>query len=380
MDTELDHLLEADVIEVAHGPTPWTSPIVVVPKQDGNVRLCVDMRRANEAIIRERHPIPTVDEVVAELSNSKHFSKLDLRKGYHQIELHEESRPITTFVTHKGLFRYKRLMFGISSAPEMYQHIIQQVLQGCQGATNISDDTIVHGLTRKELDDRLHAVLKRLTERGLTINAEKCQFDMDRLKFMGHIISKDGISPAEDKIAAIKAAREPQNATEVRSFLYRLGEFCAKFIPNLATVADPLRQCTHTDKDFQWGKDQAAAFRELKQTLSQASTLALFDKTAHTTVVADASPVGLGAVLLQTQHGTHKPISYASRSLTDVERRYLQTEKEALALVWACERFNLYLIGRPFDLVTDHKPLETIYSPRSKPSARIERWVLRLQP
>lgn len=251
VEEELNHLLEADVIEPAHGPTPWTSPVVVVPKPNGDVRLCVDMRRVNEAIIRERHPIPTVDEVVAELSHSKHFSKLDLRKGYHQIELHEESRPITTFVTHRGLFRYKRLMFGISSAPEMYHHIIQQVLQGCQGATNISDDIIVHGQTQQEHDERLHAVLKRLTERGLTINEEKCQFDMDRLKFMGHVISKEAISSAEDKIAAIKAAREPQTATEVRSFL-GLVNFCARFIPNLATVADALRQCRRTDKEFQW--------------------------------------------------------------------------------------------------------------------------------
>ena len=184
VEREIENLLEADVIEPAQGPTPWISPVVVVPKPNGDVRLCVDMRRANEAVVRERHPIPTIDEVLHELSHSKHFSKLDLRKGYHQIELSEDSKPITTFITHKGLFRYKRLMFGISSAPESYQHIIQQVLLGCEGAANISDNIIVHGKTKDEHDRRLEQVVKRLEERGLTVNPAKCEFNLDRRKFM----------------------------------------------------------------------------------------------------------------------------------------------------------------------------------------------------
>ena len=379
VEAELNHLLEADVIEEVQGPTSWISPVVVIPKKGGQVRICVDMRRANEAVIRERHPIPTVDEVVEELRHSKHFSRLDLKKGFHQVELDETSRPITTFVTHKGLFRYKRLMFGVSSAPEAYQRIIQQTLSGCEGTTNISDDILVHGVSKAEHDLRLRAVLDRIRDRGLTLNAEKCDFDMDKLKFMGHVISKEGISPADDKVASIMATRDPKTATEVRSFL-GIVNFCAKFIPDLATIADPLRKCARANQSFVWTKTEAEAFATIKNRLRDATALAVFDRTAHTSVVADASPVGLGAVLWQEQDGIKKPISYASRSLTDVERRYSQTEKEALGLVWACERFNLYLAGRKFDLITDHRPLQTIYGPRSKPSARIERWVLRLQP
>ena len=155
------------------GPTPWVSPVVVVPKQNDEIRLFVDMRRANEAIIRERYQIPTVDEVLHNLNQSTVFSKLDLKWGYHQLELHPDSRSITTFRTHCGLYQYKGLMFGINSAQEVYQHVIQQTLQGCEGVNNISDDIIVHGRITEEHNKRLQQVLERLKEKNLTLNAEK---------------------------------------------------------------------------------------------------------------------------------------------------------------------------------------------------------------
>ena len=184
-------------------------------------------------------------------------------------------------------------------------------------------------------------------------------------------MSREGIAPTPGKVTAINAARAPENASEVRSFL-GLVSFCSKFLPDLATMAEPLRQCTRASETFRWGCEPAAAFQKLKIMMSQAQTLAIFDKGTETTVVADASPVGLGAVLVQNQAGVARVIGYASRSLSSVEKRYSQTEKEALALVWTCERFGLYLLGRKSRLVTDHKPLEVIYGRKSKPSARIE--------
>ena len=172
---KVEELVNMDIIEPVEGLTPWVSPVVVVPKQNDEIRLCVDMRRANEAIIRERYPIPTVDEVLQSLNQSTVFSKLDLKWGYHQLELHPDSRSITTFITHCGLFQYKRLMFGISSAPEVYQHVIQLALSDCEGVANISDDIIVHGKTTKEHDERLKRVLEKLKEKNLTLNAEKCK-------------------------------------------------------------------------------------------------------------------------------------------------------------------------------------------------------------
>ena len=149
---KLDELQRLDIIEPVTGPTPWVSPLVVVPKPNGEVRICVDMRWVNTAVIRERYPIPTVEEILQHLTGACVFSKLDLRWGYHQIELDEQSRHYTTFATHTGLYRYKRLMFGVSAAPEIYQHVIQQSLQGCPGMPNISDDIIVFGKTQQEHD------------------------------------------------------------------------------------------------------------------------------------------------------------------------------------------------------------------------------------
>ena len=167
---KIEELVAMDIIEPVEGPTPWVSPVVVVPKQNDEIRLCVDMRRANEAIIRERYPIPPVDEVLQSPNQSTVFSKLDLKWGYHQLELHPDSRSITTFTTHCGLYQYKRLMFGISSAPEVYQHVIQQSLQGCEGVANISDDIIIHGKNTEEHDRRLQRVLERLKEKNMYVH------------------------------------------------------------------------------------------------------------------------------------------------------------------------------------------------------------------
>jgi hypothetical protein len=379
LEAKIDELLADDIIERVEGPTPWVSPLVIIPKPSGDIRVCVDMRQANTAVIRERHPIPTVDEVLHRMNSSKVFSKIDLRAGFHQIELEEESRSVTTFTCHLGIFRYKRLMFGISSAPELFQHIVQQVLADCEGVENISDDLIVHGDGDAEHDKRLTCVIETLMKNGLTVNLEKCLIRLPELEYMGHVLSGDGITPTQDRVRAVAEARKPQSASEVRSFM-GLVNFSARFIPNLATVAEPLRKLTRQSEPFEWGQAQDVAFQKLKDELSKADRLAHFVTTAETEIVVDASPFGLGAMLVQTQNDSKRVICYASRSLTGVERRYSQTEKEALGIVWACERFHQYLYGIHFEIATDHKPLVFIYSPKSKPSARIERWVLRLQP
>ena len=371
VDQKLDELLKEDIIEeVPSGPTEWVSPLVVVPKPDGDIRICVDMRKANEAIERERHPIPTIEEVLHDLNGSTVFSKLDLKWGFHQVELNAESRRITIFITHRGLFQYKRLMFGIISAPEKYQKIVKDALIGCKGVANIADDLIIHGCGIQEHDQNLLAVLRHLRECGLTLNEKKCQFRLPKLTFFAHDLSSKGISPSEEKVSAIQSAKPPQSTAEVRSFL-GLVQYCAKFLPDFAQVAEPLRMLTRKDQQFIWGDAQQRSFQKLKDLLTRAETLAYFKNECKTRIVADAGPTGIGAVLTQLQDGMLSVISYASR--------YSQTEKEGLALIWACERFQLYVFGREFELETDHKPLQYIYNKTSRPSARIEQWFLRLQ-
>ncbi|XP_062578034.1 uncharacterized protein K02A2.6-like [Saccostrea cucullata] len=375
---QLDELESQDIIERVNDPTPWVSPVIIVPKPNGDIRLCVDMRQANAAIIRERHPIPTVDDILYMVNGSQVFSKLDLRSGYHQIELEELSREITTFVTYKGLYRYKRLMFGISSAPEKYQQVISQVFHDCEGVQNISDDIVIYGRDKAEHDERLRKALQRLKDKGLTLNLNKCEFRMNKITFMGHVLSKNGIGPTSERIKSLLNAKEPTNGSEVKSFL-GLVNFSARYIPNLATVAEPLRRLTKKNVKFVWSAEQKKSFDTLKSCLSNVKTLGHYRLDAEKTqLVTDASNVGLGAVLLQVNKGETRVISYASRTLSAAERNYSTIEKEALAVVWACEKFHIYLYGVDFELVTDHKPLEVIYGRKSRPNARIERWLLKL--
>ena len=302
--------------------------MVIAPKASGDIRLSVDMRKANAAIICERIPIPTVDEVLENLNGSAVFSKLDLCLGFHQIELVEDSRDIITFATHDGLFRYKRLSFGVNSAPEKYQQIVRQVVSDINGVQNIANDLIVHGKNNEEHDRNLHRVLQQLQEKNLTLNPQKCQFRMDKVVFMGLLVSKYGIGPTEEKVLAVLESSRPATPTEVRSFLGMVG-FSARFIPNFATIAEPLQAISRQGVPFVWGSEQEASFQELKQQLATCSVpvLAYFDKEAHTRVIADASPVGLGAVLVQEKNGVGRAICYASRSLSSVERTVRQKRK-----------------------------------------------------
>ena len=381
--TELE---KQDIIEKVpeNEATPWVSPIVAVPKKDGQVRICVDMRLANEAIRRVRHPIPTVNDISFALNGAKFFSKLDLSQAYHQLELHEQSRYVTTFSTHVGLYRYKRLNYGTNAAAEIFQYTLQTALQGLEGVKNIADDIIVFGSTRAEHDANLDKCLQRLAIKGLRLNQSKCDFLRSTLSFFGQVFSEDGTRPDPQRVVDLLNAPQPSNAHDVRSLL-GMANYSSKYIRDFATLTAPLRELTKKDVRFEWTQKHQAAFEKLKTTLATAPCMSYFDKTKETFVVVDASPVGISAILSQKPRNcdttNQQIIAYASRALTDTEKRYSQTEKEALAIVWAVEHFHLFLFGSEFTLVTDHKPLEIIYGQRTaKTSARIERWVLRLQP
>jgi len=374
VEDKIRELEKADIIERAEGPTPWVSPIVVTPKPNG-IRICVDMREANKAISRERHIIPTIDDIMADLNGCTVFSKIDLNQGYHQLLLHPDSRYITTFSTHVGLWRYKRLNFGLTCAAEIFQKKVSDVLHGIPGVRNISDDIYVGGRGTEEHDVRLRQVLERLQINQLTINKEKCAFRVPKMTFFGNVFSKYGISPDPNKVKAIKDAAAPANASEVRSLLSSVA-FCSRFIANFATITYPLRRLTHKDVLWQWGEAEQNALEKLKEAISDDTVLGYFDPQKTTCLYVDASPFGLGAVLTQDK----TVLYYASRALTDTERRYSQIEREALAIRWAIRRFHLYLYGSKFRVVTDHKPLLPLFNnTSSKPPARIEKWIIELQ-
>ena len=375
VETELERLEKLDVIEKVKGPTPWVSPVVIVPKKTKGVRVCIDMREANKAIGREKHPMPTVDDLIADLNSSTVFSKLDLTNAYHQLELEESSRYITTFTTHVGLRRYKRLLFGVNAASEIFQKIISDLLSDIPGARNLSDDIIIHGKNQADHDKSLKKTLQRLQEKGAKLNKEKCIFSVNKLTFFGHVFSDKGVSADPEKVKTIINTEPLKNVGQVRSFL-GMTQYVARFIPQYATLTEPLRRLTKQDAVWKWTEVEQQAFDKLKQTLTGANVMAYFDSEKPTEIIVDASPVGLGAIF--TQNG--KIISYASRALTDVEQRYSQTDREMLAVVYGVEHFHLYLFGSTFTVVTDHKPLLGIWKSQKPATARIERWRLRLMP
>lgn len=385
INKKLDELIKLDIIEEVNGPSEWVSPIVPVLKENGDVRICIDMRKANTAIQRENYPLPTIDSLLSKFRKAKFFSRLDIKNAFYQVEISPKSRYITTFISSKGLYRYKRLLFGINAAPEMFQKILERMLLLCDGTVNFIDDILIYGCNEDEHDQRVKFTLNILKENNVLLNKEKCIFKIKTVTFLGHTLSPKGIRPLESYIGVVKSFRTPENVDEVHSFL-GLINFVGKWIPNLATLTEPLRKLLrlklskNTDISKYWGDIQTESFKKLKEGLSNIKTLGYYDPSDRTQVIADASPVGLGAVLVQFDKEGPRIIAYGNKSLTDVEKRYCQTEKEALAIVWAVEHFKMYLYGKDtFELITDHKPLETIFGPRSRPCARIERWVLRLQ-
>lgn len=373
---QLEDLLAKDIIEEVDEPSPWISALVPVIKNCGDLRLCVDLRRLNDCIEREHHPLPLFEEILPSLSNANVFSVLDIKSAYHQCELDEGSRPMTTFITTFGRFRYKRLVFGVSCAPEKFQKVMESILSQCKNVICYIDDMLVYGKDESEHDHCLAEVMKVLKKRKVMLNSEKCKLKQREVTFLGHKLSGKGIEPLESKVLAIKQFRPPKTKEETRSFL-GLSCYVGRFIPDLATLTDPLRQLIRKDVDFEWSAIQQEAFERIKTTVF--SCLGYFNPKRRTRLIADASPVGLGAVLIQFDGNEPVVISYAAKSLTDPEKRYCQPEREALALVWGVERFRYYLLGIDFEVETDHKTLETIFATKNTASARIERWALRIQ-
>ena len=316
VSAELEKLEQQGIIEKVDGPTPWISPLVVIPKKNGEIRLCVDMRMPNKAICRKRHPTPTIDDLIHSFNGATVFSKLDLRSGYHQLSLAPESRYITTFATHGGLRRYKRLNFGTNSASEIFQHLVSELIRDIPGALNISDDIAVFGKTQEAHDKALEAIFQVFSDKGLTLNKQKCEFNKGSITFFGFVFSAKGISPDPNKVKAIHDAKPPTSATGVRSFL-GMATYCAKFIPNFSDITMPLRELTKKNTPFQWTEQHCKSFQEIKDVLTSNTVMAYFDGNKQTEVITDASPWGLSAILSQHTAGSddRKIVAYVNRYL-----------------------------------------------------------------
>lgn len=376
---EIGRMVQQGVISPIDEPTEWCAPMVVTPKPNGKVRVCVDLSVLNNYVQRENHPLPSVDHTLGKLAGSNHFSKLDANSGFWQIKLAEQSRKLTTFITPWGRYHFNVLPYGISSGSEKFQKSMNQILEGLEGVQCNIDDVLVHASTQSEHDVILDKVLQRLSAAGVTLNAAKCEFNTKCIRFLGHIISPQGIRPDPDKVSAVVDMPPPKNIQEVRTFLGMVNHL-GKFTEHLADKTKPIRDLAKKETAWYWGLAQQQAFDKVKNTLANAPILSLYDPNKETKISADASSYGLGAVLLQLHDDTWKPVTYVSRALTPTECRYAQIEKEALALVWACERCSDYIIGKSIRAETDHKPLVPLLSKHSLADTppRIQRLRMRL--
>ena len=357
---ELNRLQNDGIISPVTEPTDWCAGMVVVPKKDSSVRICVDFTHLNHSVRREKHHLPSVDEILGQLSGGKIFSKVDAKSGFHQIELAEKSKLLTTFITPFGRFCFNRLPFGISSAPEHFFRRMTEILVGMEGVVCEMDDILIFGSNQLEHDSRVHKVLNTLKKNKLTLNAEKCEFSKKRVKFLGHILDGYGVHADPEKVAAIRNMETPKNVSDIRRFLGMVNQL-GKFSSDIAEHSKPLRELLLKKNLWCWTAMQQKSFDNIKDICCSQKILAFYDPNLETIVSSDASSYGMGSVLLQKQKDEKwRPVMFASRVLSETEQRYAQIEKESLAVTWSCEKFAYYLVGKHFTIHTDHKPLVSL--------------------
>ncbi|KAJ8332549.1 hypothetical protein SKAU_G00423380 [Synaphobranchus kaupii] len=291
-----------------------------------------------------------------------------------------DSRNLTAFVSHAGVFRYARMPFGLSSAPSCFQKIMSTIFTGIPGVVIYLDDIVVHGPTPALHDEHLHQVLSVLAKHNLTLNEEKCVFSVAAVEFVGFRLTAEGLSPLHSNVDAVQRLPEPTCPAQVASFL-GMTAYYLRFLPQYSTTTAPLRELLKKDVPWVWTRACSTAVRQLKAQLTSPPVLAHFDLSSPTILTCDASNIAVGAVLSQLHRGTERPIAFASRALSPAEQKYSVGEREALVCVWACERWHMYVYGRPFTLRTDHQALTALLatSGTGHRPLRIHRWSERLQ-
>ena len=362
------HLKEMlDIGAIRRSNSPWASPVVLVRKKDGSLRFCIDLRKLNARTVKDAYSLPRIEDALDSLNGACIFTSLDLKSGYWQVELDEESIPLTAFtVGPLGFYECVRMPFGLTNAPATFQRL----MESCLGELHLDwciiylDDIIIFSKNPDDHITRLEGVFEKLAKAGLKLKPSKCEFFHSSLKYLGHIVSKEGIATDPRKIEAFRNWPRPKTVTDVRSFT-GFTNYYRKFIKGYAKIARPLHELTSGDNakrknhKVDWNIRCNDSFEALKSICSECPVLAYADYTKPFVLHTDASTTGLRVVLYQKQEdGKERVIAYASRTLNKSERNYDAHKLEFLALKWAIiDRFHEYLYGATFDVYTDNNPL-----------------------
>ena len=372
---ELEKMEENGIIKKVTQATEWVSSMVAAEKKNTDeLRICIDPRDLNQALMRPHHALKTVDDILSDVSGAKVFSKLDAKSGFWHIRLDEKSSYYTTFNTPYGRYRFIKMPYGITSGSEVFQHAMEQLMEGYP-CKIIVDDIIVYGKTREEHDRNLEQVMQRLQEINLHLNIKKCEFRVNSISFVGNVFTADGLQVDPEKVKAIREMPTPTCKQDVQRFL-GMTNYLARYIEHHSDKTRALRSLTHNNVPFIWDANHEKEFNELKHDISSTPTLAYYDVSKPVTLTCDASKQGLGAACLQNG----QPVAFASRVLAPNEQKWAQIEKELLAIVFACKKFNDYIYGKEVIIESDHKPLETIFKKQlEKAPARLQNMLLKLQ-
>jgi hypothetical protein len=373
---QLDEMVKNGSIEKVTRPTEWVNPLVIVRKKDNSLRICLDPGPLNGAVKREHYSLPTAEDIFSKLHGSRFFTTLDATTGFMQLALDEASSHLTTFATPFGRYRFRRLPYGITSAPEVFHRTMVEHFNDINGVEIFIDDLIVYGTTEDEHDSRLKQVLDRCREINLKLNPQKMRFKCDEVTYLGHVISAEGLKADPRKVEAILNMPQPEDKEAVRRLL-GMTTYLAKFCPHLSDLTAPLRDLIKKDNEWVWDAQHTDCLTKIKEAVSAPTVLKLFDPKEPVVLSVDASQKGLGALIMQAG----QPVEYASCTLSDTQQRYAQIEKEFLAIQFGVTRYHQYVYGQTFTVETDHKPLLGIMKrPIADLSPRLQRMRLRCDP
>lgn len=374
---EIDKMLAQGIIQ--RSSSPWASPMLIVPKSDGGLRVCIDYRAVNNVSRKDASPIPNIQEIFDQLKGSTVFSVLDLKSAFWQVECEEKSREILAFTTPWGLFEPLRMQFGFCNSPPVWQRHISTIFAPHLGVYVVIylDDIVVHSLNEEDHAKHLEEVFRLIAEYRLTLNAKKCRFFQTEVPLLGYVVGGGGIRPDPEKVRAIRQMAPPTDVKGVQRLLGMVNYY-RQCIPHFADIAAPLVALTHKKVKFAWGPAQDSALAGLKEALSSEKVMSFPDNQRPYRLYCDASSEAIGGVLTQQDdQGIERPIHYFSKQLSEGQKRWATVEREAYAIIFALQKLRPYLYGATFSIVTDHRPIKNLFQTEIK-NSKIQRWAVLL--